>query len=341
MAELIASTGVPKVLKNIFDLIDFRRAEDRFTAAWGYVLDREPALAQAVADTLLKGRGLTAKVIGVGDHPGYDSRKRPDFLIQCEEFDILVEHKLDALLHAKQLESYLQLDPHRTWVAFIAPTYQSVPAEVRDDPRYLTLEGKEHFRWSDFYDAVRFQPGRFAQEFADCMKSLGMAPFTLKSSEDIFDKRARPVKFEEALKLAADQVFAKKSPGCSIRATPIGLGREIRAPGANVTLIYVTAEHCSNYLPDSGSPAFAVSVYERDIAVKCAVGNTTLKSPSGIPVHRRRVKRPMKQGEGTCRVTYAAPLVEVIQETQGATVLHMAEILALVRNDFIENQVAR
>ncbi len=330
------------MLKNIFRLTEFGGAEDRFTAAWGYVLDREPALAQAVADTLLKGRGLTAKVIGVGDHPaGYDSLDRPDFLIQCEEFDILVEHKLDALLGARQLERYLQLAPQRTWVALIAPAYQSVPTEVRSDPRYLMPEGKEHFRWSDFYDAVKSQPGWVTQEFADYMKSLGMAPFTLRANEDIFDKRVKPVQFEEALKLAADQVFANTSPGCWLKGTPTGLGREVRAPSANLTLIYVWAEQCSTYVRDSEGPVFAVNVYERDVEGRYALENATLRTCSGMSVHRRHVEKPTKQGEGTCRTTYAASLIEVIQETREASVLHMAEILALVRADFIENQVAR
>ncbi len=62
MPELIASTATSKVLKNIFDLPRFEGAEDRFTAAWGYGLVRERALAQAVADVLLRARGLTAKV---------------------------------------------------------------------------------------------------------------------------------------------------------------------------------------------------------------------------------------------------------------------------------------
>lgn len=86
-------------------------------------------------------------------------------------------HKLDALLGARQLERYLQLAPQRTWVALIASAYQSAPAEELIDPRFLAPEGKSHFRWSDFYEAVRSQAGWLAEEFADYMKSLGMAPF--------------------------------------------------------------------------------------------------------------------------------------------------------------------
>ena len=338
MTDLSASKVGPNVLKNIFRLTERGGTEDRFTAAWGYVLDREPALAQAVADTLLVGRGLTAKVIGVGDHPaGYDSLDRPDFLIQCEEFDILVEHKLDALLGEKQLERYLQLAPERTWLALIAPAYQSVPAEVLIDPRYLTPEGKEHFRWSDFYEAVRSQPGRLAQEFADYMKSLGMAPFALKNDEDIFVRGgARPVQFEEALKLAADQVFVRNTPGCWTKSTPTGLGREVRAPGANLTLVYIIAEQRSACVRSRDDPVLAVYVYEADSAGKHLLENTTMLTPSGIPVQRHLLDTPPKQGTGTCRVTYAAPLTEIIQETREETVSRMVDILAAIRADFVD-----
>jgi hypothetical protein len=42
------------MLNNIFELAEYQGVEDRFTAAWGYLLNREPQLAQAVADILLE-----------------------------------------------------------------------------------------------------------------------------------------------------------------------------------------------------------------------------------------------------------------------------------------------
>lgn len=341
MPELIASTPGPNVLQNIFDLPKFEGIEDRFTAAWGYVLDREPALAQTVADILLHARGSTAKVIRVTDHPFCGSPKKPDFRIECEGgLEILVEHKLDALLHANQLESYLDLASRNTLLALIAPAYQSVPAAVLGDPRFLKPEGKEHFRWSDFYDAVKSQPGWLAQEFADHMKSLGMAPFTLRNSEDIFDRRARPAQFEETLKLAADRVFVLNNPGCWLKGTPTGLGREVRAPGANLTLIYIWAEQCSTYVPECDGPVLAVNVYEADIEAKAAAGNAMLTTSSALSVRRHQLDKPLKQGKGLCRVTYASPLVDIVQDTQEATVLRMAEILSVIRDDFVENQAS-
>jgi hypothetical protein len=41
----------------------------------------------------------------------------------------------------------------------------------------------------------------------------------------------------------------------------------------------------------------------------------------------------LKLGEGFCRITYVAPLAEVIQETREFTVKYMAEVLAVIRDD--------
>lgn len=146
---------------------------------------RDKDLAQAVADILLKGRGLSVRVIRVTEHPQLNSLKQPDFCIECEGLNILVEHKLDALLHEEQLENYLELEPDRNFVALIGPAYQAVPVAVLSATRYLKPEGKDHFRWSDFHRAVKSRPGWLAQEFAEYMTSLGMAPFTLRGTEDI------------------------------------------------------------------------------------------------------------------------------------------------------------
>ena len=197
--------------------------------------------------------------------------------------------------------------------------------------------GKDHFKWSDFYEAVKSHGGWLAQEFAEYMNSLGMAPFTLKGVEDIFDSHAKPVQFDEALRLAADRVFVRNNPGCWLKGTSTGIGREVRAPSADLTLIYIWAEQRSTYVPECYGPVLAVSVYERDITGKCPLGDASMMTPSGLPVHRHQLIKPSKQGEGTCRTTYVAPLVEIIQETREATVLRMAEMLSSVRADFFES----
>jgi hypothetical protein len=323
------------VLTNIFKLTQYEIVEDQFTAAWGYVLDREPALAQVVADILLKDQGLAAKVIRVTDHPGYDSLKKPDFRIECEGLDILVEHKLDALLHENQLENYLGLQmPRTTYLALIARTLVPVPKQVLDNPLYLKPEGKSNFKWSDFHGAVKSQPGWLTQEFADYMTALGMAPFTLKNAEEIFDKGKKPEQFDEALKLAANQVFAKGHPGCVLKGTQTGLGREVRTPSATLTLIYIWAEQRSTDIPECDGPVLAIRVFERAIAEGYPSNDATITTPSGLNVCRHHLTKYVEQGEGQCRITYVAPLVEIIKKTREATVQSMVEMLTVVHRDY-------
>lgn len=334
LAESTASLVEPKVLKNIFKLSQSNGPENQFTSAWGYVLNRDLGLAQAVADILLKDRGLAARVIRVTDHPNCSSLKQPDFCIECEGLDILVEHKLDALLHERQLENYLDLDPTRYYVTLIAPGYQTVPEQVLGHARYLKPEGKDHFKWSDFHGAVKSRPGWLAQEFAEYMTSLGMAPFTLKGTEDIFDKGKKPVQFEEALKLAASQVFATGYAGCSLRGTSTGLGREVRTPFASLTLIYIWAEQRSTYVRDFDGPVLAVSVFERSPAEDTCLKDAHMPTGSGFVIRRHQLAKPLRLGEGDCRVTYVAPLARIIQETREATVQCMVEMLEVVRADY-------
>jgi hypothetical protein len=304
MTESIVSQESPKVLNNIFKLTEYSGPEDRFTAAWGYVLDRDPVLAQAVADILLKDRGISVKVKRVTDHPLCESPKRPDFCIECEDgVNILVEHKLDALLHDGQLESYLRIKiPHTTYVAFIAPTYQNVPPGVLGDAFYLKPIGEDHFRWSDFHGAVKCRPGSLTQEFADYMDWLGMAPFTLNNAEDIFDLRAKPVQFAEALKVATDQVFARGNPKCWIKGTQSGRGWEVRAPAETLTLIYVWAEQRSSYVKEFSGPVLAVNVYERNVELTNPLEDSTMTTASGLSVRRHHLVKPLKQiGRASCR----------------------------------------
>lgn len=334
MRDPIEPTRNSKVLDNIFRLPEYVGLEDRFTAAWGYVLNREPRLAQEVADILLKDRGITANVIEVTDHPKCDPLKKPDFQIKCEGLDILVEHKLDALLHQDQLESYIGFGLAQTYVALIAPSFQPVPAKVLGHDNYLKPAGRDHFRWRDFHPSVKSHPGQLTHEFADYMASLGMAPFTIRGVEDIFDQTVKPVQFNDALKRAGAQVFAKVGASCWFKGTPTCRGLEIHTPSTSLTLIYVWAEQQSTVVPGNNGPVLTVSVYERNIEASSSLENATMATPSGIVVRRHRLSKTEQVGTGACRITYIAPLVDVIQDTRDETVTCIAELLEVIRADF-------
>ena len=166
------------------------------------------------------------------------------------------------------------------------------------------------------------------------MDSLGMAPFKLESGEDIFDSRQKPLKFEETLRLATNQVFSTGSKGFSLRGTPSGLGREVRNPLDSLTLIYVWAEQRSSYVRDFSGPVLAVNVFERSAETGNELEDMSVIGRSGVEIHRRTLSKVLKQGEGFCRITYVAPLQNIIQDTREATVQSIVEMLSVVRSDF-------
>ena len=337
------------MLTNIFKLAEYEgRIEDRFTAAWGYVLHRESRLAQAVADILLESTpastinglagtspNLAGRVVGVVDHPPCNSIKKPDFRIDFEGFNILVEHKLDAFLHENQLQDYLAIEENKeTYLAFIAPSTQHVPLDVLAHPRYLKPKGRTHFRWSDFYPAVKDHPGWLAREFAEFMAHLGMAPFTLKGPEDLFDTTApKAVEFDKALGAAVREVFMRDNPGCITKGTPSGLGREVRKPRSNISLIYAWATQRSPCEVGFVGPALAVQIYEKDCSVPCLPAAVLVGTEFGITIERHPVP-PSQTGEGTGRLIYVAPLTDVLQEGREDTVSRMVDVLRAVRKDF-------
>lgn len=278
------------------------------------------------------------RVLAVVDHPVCSSIKRPDFRIECDALDILVEHKLDAFLHGNQLEDYLSIEPRQpskpTYVAFIAPSVQPVPSGVVAHPRYLKPPRRTHFRWSDFYPSVKSHPGWLAQEFSEFMAHLGLAPFTLKGPEDLFDDTIRrTVEFDFVLEAAARSVFISNHPGCMTKGTPKGRGREVRNPHSNISLVYAWASQKAPCKTGLAGPVLAVSVYERDCSEPCLPATVFRGPQHGIVVERYPVQ-PSLVGEGTSRLIYLAPLAAILEDTREATVSRMAEMFRIVRDDF-------
>ncbi len=333
--------------ENIFRLAEVEGAEDRFTAAWSYLLKREPELAQVVTDLLLdplrSGPGnpwsesdfkKASRVLGVTNHPSeYDSALRPDFRIDCDGLHVLVEHKLEALLHERQLQSYLEM-PHTvpTFIALVTPSIQPVPGDVLRHLRYLKPKEGSHFRWSDFYPAVKNHPGWLAEDFVHFMNHLGLSPFTLGGAEDIFDATRDVKDFREALKAAACEVFPEGASRFAVKATPTGRGCEIRNPRAELSLIYAEAERTPAWKSGAIGPALAVAVYEKNTTMP-NLPEAVLKSPLvRIAVQRNHIA-PTVQGEGTARLCYLAPLTELIQDTHADTALRIADVLRVVQDD--------
>jgi hypothetical protein len=122
---------------NIF-LVDPRLwLEDQLTAFWNYVLNVVPDLGQSFVDDVAARSGLAGSVfVGTIDHPMGDRHNHPDLLVQCKDYEILFEHKVDCQLGPRQLERYIELAARRKWkLALLAPRR----LEVDDARRQLLL----------------------------------------------------------------------------------------------------------------------------------------------------------------------------------------------------------
>lgn len=328
------SEGLP----NIFRLADYAVPEDRFTAAWGYLLQREPQVARDVVSIILASRpGLTGTLRGFTNHPTYDLQSKPDFRMDFEEFRLLVEHKLDAPLSETQLERYLALSPEQPpLVAFVASEFRALPDTVLAHERYLRPAKGHHFRWSDFFPAVRARETDLAQQFADYMKSLGMTPYELKGPEDLFNGTGKPEQFSTALKAAAESVF-ERVPGAVIKRDPSRLGVQIQRALPTVPLFYVVAERFSALLQDVRGPTLSVQVFEANSHTPATLDTLTIHTAAGLTVYRQALTGTSTLSDGTkrCRVVYVVPLSDVLSETGKETRDRISDLLGLVRSDWV------
>jgi hypothetical protein len=179
--------------------------EDRFTAHWHYLLDAHPELGQAVVDLLVERAGLPpSRFVGAEDHPFFTSVDRPNFLLLCEGYRILCEHKLDAELGPAQLERYCALVPNegrdgKAFVMLVAKDPLPVPGAVIATRNYLRPSAGlvPHFRWEDFFPIVsRYAQGgegrRLVGDFVAYMTALGLDPWVWVVG--VTRSRSRPLK---------------------------------------------------------------------------------------------------------------------------------------------------
>jgi hypothetical protein len=228
-------------MANVFFVSPALGAEDRLTAYWHYVLDAVPGVGQAFVDHVASRAGLVpSKFLGSVDHPMGDRLNRPDFLIRCQDYDVLCEHKLDSPLGRRQLERYL------TWcqtrgqkLALVAANALPLEASICDSPCFVRPRedgAPAHFLWQDVHQIVQRFTDRIARDFAEFLEALGLAHFDWAGLGDPFtsDEAARELR---SLYDALAPMF--RAPGVSCLKTANSLIYQIRRPFAPVHLINV------------------------------------------------------------------------------------------------------
>ena len=243
MSDLQSRIGAP----NIFTLFDDGDWEDRFTSLWHYLLDAVEGAGQGVVNYLAQGAGIAPSTfISAEDHPPGTDEDRPDFLIACQDYDIICEHKIAAPLGERQLERYLALPRSRpSYLVLIARDWQRVEEGVLNDPRYLhPATGGANYRWCDLFAIVNKLPHRLAQDFSSYMRARGLAPLDVPSWEDLLTN----VRTAEVFASAMDKTrawFAARGARC--KRDPTYLGLQIRNSHPWQGLLYLRPHHTTGW----------------------------------------------------------------------------------------------
>ncbi|MEE3718840.1 hypothetical protein V2H45_19020 [Tumidithrix elongata RA019] len=184
-------------MSNIFRLGYIGTEEDYFTASLQYVIENFPNLGQDIVNFLAVQAGKsTTRFFKAIDHPRGNGLNYLDFLLKCEDYDILCEHKLGSSLGELQLERYIRVaesKPKKTYLTLISNGNHSINQSVLNHELYLRPENRsfQHFRWQDIYPLVvkqKKRQNRLIEEFAEFMEYLKMRPpHLVEGWKDLFE----------------------------------------------------------------------------------------------------------------------------------------------------------
>ena len=282
---------------NIFSIASSELGpEDKFTACLHYLIENVTSVGQGIVDVICQKSGSPAATFrSATDHPAGDEKNRPDFLLSCNEFDILCEYKLDSDLGERQLERYLQLPSERaTRLILISNRNHAVSDDVFRSDKYLrpTEASRTHFYWEDFFPVITRHSERLAQDFIHHMRDHGMAPCPLVEDwENLFSD----AKVAESFIDCTTGISAYfKMHGAQIFVDPSKLGFQIRKPHKSIQLIYISAERSTRpFVTEIAPPYLRALIYVpvTDIELYQHMNAAILKTEDGL-VNGRPLNKP-------------------------------------------------
>jgi len=235
-------------MANIFTLSPLIGAEDRFTSSLHYLIEVYPDIGQTIADYILVASGKNhSKFIRSDDHPDSTLQDRPDFLIDCQDFEIICEHKIDAPLGEKQLERYLALTRKKdNYLTLITLENCNISDEVINNKKYLKPINSKYpyFSWQDIYPLIKAHPSKIAQDFAEYMTSLGMQPWNSDILSDLFESQETANLFSQSWEGIRNNF---KDIGASCKLSAKKLGFEISYPLPWLHLLYFSVTKQNKY----------------------------------------------------------------------------------------------
>ena len=186
-------------MSNIFLLPPNLNKRERFAASWEYLLENIPDLGQEFVDFLTQRSGKpSSSLIKAVSYPFFGADLQPDLLLECQDFDIVCDHRLESELSNLSLDVLLNLvhsQPKKTYIVVISNSYCLI------DPKILAgSESQKHylqprddinlpmpyFCWQDVYALVAQRQERLAHEFAEYMHFMDMQPWQHNGWGDLF-----------------------------------------------------------------------------------------------------------------------------------------------------------
>ncbi|WP_271253262.1 hypothetical protein [Pseudanabaena sp. Chao 1811] len=177
-------------MSNIFLLPPNLNKKERFAASWEYLLENIPDLGQELVDFLTQRSGKRSSTfIKAVSYPFISSDIQPDLILECQDFDIICDHRLESELNKHSLDTYFTLakfQEKKNYVALISNSYCLISPEIlagqEAQTYYLqpyddTNSSMPYFCWQDIYALVAQKNERLAHEFIEYMHFMDMQPW--------------------------------------------------------------------------------------------------------------------------------------------------------------------
>ncbi len=204
-------------MSNIFLLPPNLNKKERFAAFWEYLLENIHDLGQEFVDFLMQRSGKhSSNFLKAISYPSISDEIQPDVVLECQDFDIICDHRLESELSKHSLDAYFvlaKLQQKPTYVVLISNSYCLIDPEILTSetaqryylkPRDDLNSSMPYFCWQDIYALVSQRQERIAHEFTEYMHFMDMQPWQHSTWGQLFLNPDVARNFSDQWSLAVD-----------------------------------------------------------------------------------------------------------------------------------------
>jgi hypothetical protein len=259
---------------NLFRIIEVNCEEDRLTMAWEYVLNTVDGLGQLLVDYIFETSELQNKGLEKGifqeaiDQSRFKFRKnsgflenKPDMVINCKNYMLVCEHKLESPEGYNQIFRYCTELDHKDmpiFVLLVSTDPDSLKSKLKENYLRPRNKLKLNYQWEDFYPIVnRFRDNnKTARNFSQFMKSKNLYPSEFDGWPNPFNNSPGKDIYKKLLTSLNSYIKEELNPS-KIQPDPSKLGIQIQKP-KNLPIrilhlfLFKPIGHCNHKLIESG-----------------------------------------------------------------------------------------